>query len=825
MIQSTFFSSIPPLLPNLANVQKPASTYANPWLTIKKAAQEKLSEQLHHCIDATQRRVLIQIQDELDATLIENIPDRLLSSSPDDAAMSLLFSLKQKKLHLLEDEITEQHKRSDVPEVLRLTQLQGRYNALQTLHGTLPRNSHLQTCLGEELAATKKIFDNAFCKQIKKIKSYLNSDLSLGLYSDSYSTHQTYIKNKYNNFIIEARDKNEALLTEKYPYYADNLPDNLQTSMKNLLKRKNDHQAKINEAITNLQNAEREEAEDSKILMELQKKLHDLEKARDSNKTDTASLIENIGVRKGMTQGIKNRLKRSSKKEYYTKCQQELNNQREELNAKMETHDKSAGEIRSTLRELETLRADLKKQQEQLFSQIIETLNTQTITDKKIEQIIINDKKLKSLQPDNLKDIDTLLNILSVQEHHSLVQQINKLKETSIIKRKMILSKENVERILSEIEKIDGKDIKSDYGKIEKILAEFSLSRYIKVPSGTIDDAAALSAMLCVDKIVRHPLSNLVAKSEGNKPKALALLQSLEQLMQPDNEPRIQQLRNIINHTHHEALAVAEDFTQQIYLPEWKIWNDLQGPHGTCTIHSWNNVIANMTNNQQMLMTPYRIEKFIQAQITNAVSDLVGDLLEGDKRSSREPMNDAIDQVLDLIYNKLKIIYYPDRHKYLINGNLMDYKEIKISAGLFRPSRKIGNEIVSNNINVIDHEFFSFLGLHSEFIPEIIHPEQPPQENSFNLLLLETKGCDAIALGLSSKWDGHALTFIKHDAGYLLIDSNYPNPINITPEQLVYFILKEGPVPSDLKEELERRNYNKYDSLEFSLGLYKKESN
>ena len=365
----------------------------------------------------------------------------------------------------------------------------------------------------------------------------------------------------------------------------------------------------------------------------------------------------------------------------------------------------------------------------------------------------------------------------------------------------------------------------------------------------SLTDAANLYAMLCVEKVNDSPFLQEIRKAESVSDETLKSLSSLESMMdtpgwipQSDNNQyrpgespteimeniknTISGLKKIIGNDLNVALVSKADFTAQLYHPENNIYIDRQGQHGTCVMHSWNNLLSFVTDNQKMMLTPWRMEKLIQSLIVQEANVKLKDILTA---SPRPPLS-VIDKSLKQMIDPSNLCNTKGYHHLIKHGYMMEHEDDRYLI------------IKSNSIFVSSPRIFNLLNIRNENITLVIKKDTNADKRRDVLNTLQDKNFDAISIGFSfvdlakkpnEKAAGHALALLKQGDDYLLVDSNYEDPIPMTLSLLVDFFctdhapptlpesINRHPVSGDVTNLMRERGYNKYNTLELDFGLYK----
>ncbi|MRT05925.1 coiled-coil domain-containing protein [Ewingella americana] len=334
-----------------------------------------------------------------------------------------------------------------------------------------------------------------------------------------------------------------------------------------------------------------------------------------------------------------------------------------------------------------------------------------------------------------------------------------------------------------------------------------------------LEPAAQLYALLCVEKIERHALNERVARSEELTPRIMTQLDALNKEIEfikvkkrhlPALQNQVEGLRRILTQQHDRARIIAEDFSAQFLHVGQDIYIDRQNHHGTCVMHAWNNIITHLSDNQQMQMTPWRMEKFIQSAVVGSAHQLLSELLEGDQPRGLSPA--AVDQTLRQIIGSTELVRPAAVYDFIKNGYVMDYQGEPLRAEQSNLSKKCGY-------------LFDSYGLRSESISMgIFYATLAEKERVARLDDLSERNFDALSIGVfPDSGSGHALALLKSRSGYLLVDSNHDEPIPVTLAQLEQYIVNPENADESLKQTFAGRDYDKYRTLVFETGFYKGE--
>lgn len=345
-------------------------------------------------------------------------------------------------------------------------------------------------------------------------------------------------------------------------------------------------------------------------------------------------------------------------------------------------------------------------------------------------------------------------------------------------------------------------------------------------------DASHLYAMLCVDKVHAHPLSGEADNAEALTPHALKNLTALEKVMNqpgvlPENDKKkyregkspaeslarinnkIQGLRMIIGNDLQDTLLSAGDFSAQFYHPGQDMYIDRQGKHGTCVMHTWNNMMAHVTGNQQMMLTPWRMEKWIQSLVTQAVAVKLDDLLN----KTTMPSPAVVDDVLRSIIHASGLVHPYHDKTFIEHGHVMSFEDNVL-------------EIKSSNLDQRLPRMFERCGIRSEVLEDCYFGENVDDHKQMAALhRVQENNYDAIAVGFHGGGGeaGHALALLKQGDDYLLVDSNYDAPIPLSLSQIFQFINGGSSASEALDKVLQERGYQKYKNMYFHFGLYKRD--
>ncbi|EOZ9391118.1 hypothetical protein ACQYE5_003082 [Enterobacter cancerogenus] len=391
---------------------------------------------------------------------------------------------------------------------------------------------------------------------------------------------------------------------------------------------------------------------------------------------------------------------------------------------------------------------------------------------------------------------------------------------------------------------LGGKDDWSDKGtSIRTTLNLFGidLKDFFSDRLPSLTDAANLYAMLCVEQVHGTPFLQEIRKAESVSDETLKSLSSLESMMntpewipqgdnnqyRPGKSPAeimgnikntISGLKKIIGNDLNDVLVSKADFTDQLYHPEKNIYIDRQGQHGTCVMHSWNNLISSVTDNQKMMLTPWRLEKLIQSLVVHEANVKLKDILTASPRPPLAVINTALKQII-----QSSELCHPEGYRHLTeHGYMMEHED---DTHLI---------IKSNLLAQYSPRIFNLLNIRNEPIRLCIGKNINADKRSDVLNTLQDKNYDAINICFSgSSINGHELALLKKGNSYLLVDSNYDDPIPMTLSQLVDFFCTDHasltlpetingqPASGGVSNLMRKRGYGDYSQLIFDLGLYK----
>ncbi|EHF4936947.1 hypothetical protein CF635_003556 [Enterobacter hormaechei] len=352
-----------------------------------------------------------------------------------------------------------------------------------------------------------------------------------------------------------------------------------------------------------------------------------------------------------------------------------------------------------------------------------------------------------------------------------------------------------------------------------------------------LEQAASLYSMLCLEKLSMHKIDSIVNKASLVVPEVLELVKKLEDeineldtltintltrvnqksTLDRNKENIIQKLtilKKIANQNHEQFLNISKDFSEQTYSSKYNVYVDRQKGHGTCMMHTWNNLISYLTNNSHLQLTPYRTEKIIHGKLLLSAKNSLGEITKTTKRNNTDRRLKEIDQVLLNIFNNAELISNIYNSKLATNGHAMTFRDDD-------PSK-----IAKTHLSVISTAVFDMASIRTEKHCHVFNIYSQQQDVETNLFDLHSSKCDAYQITFQSdKGRGaHALALVKHNEGYLLIDSNHEEPVPIKIEDLVNFFTNKKKLPEYLDNVFIARNYSIYDNLIIRDGYFKEGS-
>lgn len=349
--------------------------------------------------------------------------------------------------------------------------------------------------------------------------------------------------------------------------------------------------------------------------------------------------------------------------------------------------------------------------------------------------------------------------------------------------------------------------------------------------------AGKLYALQSIDKVISHPLAEAVAKAAELVPRTLALLSSLEKevkltaskdkdfiseaaLIRRDErmekiDEQLSGIRRIVMQKHDKALSISADFNEQRYIDGIDAYVDRQYRHGTCTMHSWNNLLAYLSDNQHLQMTPWRMEKLIQSEVVQSAHKLLSELLDahGHHVLSLKRVERTLEKVL-----RASDLVSPSRLQHFVqHGHLMNYETR-------RPNdlRAENNNLRFDSLHLFDLADLKGDNLYS-FTNMFVRDDSDKIKKGAALNALILKAHDAYLLCFAHNISGHALALIRSEDDFALIDSNFTEPVKLTLPQLVDFISTGNSHSDEVNEKLIARGYDKYSVLYFTSAFYKEQ--
>jgi hypothetical protein len=405
--------------------------------------------------------------------------------------------------------------------------------------------------------------------------------------------------------------------------------------------------------------------------------------------------------------------------------------------------------------------------------------------------------------------------------HEQLTQQQGSTSSDITVLKAMVTRSRN---LLRNVELLGPKTYENEMVDLKAELSTHGFD-IISIPveiRQTLAQSASLFIQRCVEKTLAHPLYQQNKKAETLAPRVLEQLAVLASRLgldssrtlstqQQEVSEKITGLRRIVSHEHSQALTCAADFTAQYYLPENDIYLDRQWAHGTCVVHSWNNLLSYLTDNCQMMLTPWRIEKWVQSVVTLTAYQQLDGLLK-----NIETMRlSAVGAVLSQIIRTSDLVLPVSLEHFKQQGHIMTYNG--------NPPRNIER----NNLWTGSQAVFDAVGVESYLLTGCtfgadITSEQQAQQ----LSLLARKNYDAFNFSLhgSTSGIGHALCLLRDGAEYLLVDSNYDDTVRLTLPALAHFITHGGSGSEMLDETLNARNYREYTLMILRNGFYRGEN-
>jgi len=538
------------------------------------------------------------------------------------------------------------------------------------------------------------------------------------------------------------------------------------------------------------------------------------------------------------------------------------------LQVKLESQEKLQREklLNAVLAQQKVNEGDLEQAQKYLVSEELEYNTNSSIesdADEAIRLLKSKNARLETLMRKDLsesRNLDALCSALDVSPEQKKVKEIfsrwqeispeEKSLQEEIVKIQEVISllmegdRYGV-NLLTRLTKTNFTGAQEYINKINSMLSQLNTmlpTTSVNVPAELLADTANLFAILCTEKVNNSPFSKYVTEASSVTPATLALLDKLEQeinhsdfmAQQTKNsknvkitleekrklvQVRIDGLRRIINQRHDKPLLSASDFTAQFFNPEHGIYIDRQYSHGTCVMHSWNNQLAHLSNNQQMMMTPWRMEKLIQSLITLDVHGKLNDLLYGLGKNSHNTSLTLIEQMLSGLLRASELTSLGFIDHFCENGHIMSYEG---------PPYK---HFISSHLAPTSTRLFELYGFKGTPLPNVQFRRRGELsdargEQSQMLETLREQQYDTLSISFQAPNDGssvgHALTLIKHEGQYLLIDSNYDDPVSLALTDLVDFFESGQSSSNILDEILINRGYDEYALLVFRYGIHKR---
>lgn len=210
-------------------------------------------------------------------------------------------------------------------------------------------------------------------------------------------------------------------------------------------------------------------------------------------------------------------------------------------------------------------------------------------------------------------------------------------------------------------------------------------------------------------------------------------------------------------------------------------------------------------------MTPWRMEKLIQSLAIQATHQQVGELLE--KRSQQpQPLKfHHVEHLLNQIVRTPELILPIKYEHWWQHGYVMNYEGEPVKAE-------------GNNLKFDSSRLFDLIGIKNELLKGMeLKINDDAQHVVETIRLLNERNFDAfnITFRPSDRGAGHALSLIKHEEGYLLLDSNHDDPVPVSLNQLAQFFTDGHTSSTALDKQLTDRNYKDYQLLRFENGFYK----
>lgn len=355
-----------------------------------------------------------------------------------------------------------------------------------------------------------------------------------------------------------------------------------------------------------------------------------------------------------------------------------------------------------------------------------------------------------------------------------------------------------------------------------------------------LTQAGNLYALQSVDKVNSHPLADAFAKTAELAPCTLALLSSLEKEIKLTAsidkdiiseaalsrrnerlvkiEEQLAGIRRIVTEKHDKALLIYADFNDQRYLEGVDAYVDRQHDHGTCTMHSWNNLLAYLSDNQHLQMTPWRMEKLIQSEMVQSAHQLLSELLDA---SGHHVLSlKLIEHTLEKVIRSSDLVSPSKLPHFVQHGYSMEYEKNESDV----------LHVKHNNLHFNSLRLFELAGIKGDSLfswtNRFKRGDSDRIKNGEALNALISKGYDAYTLCFSHtepNLSSHAVALIRSGDNFALLDSNHTDPVELSLSQLVDFIRAGDSQSDEVNEKLTARDYDKFSVLYFSSGFYKEQ--
>jgi hypothetical protein len=477
------------------------------------------------------------------------------------------------------------------------------------------------------------------------------------------------------------------------------------------------------------------------------------------------------------------------------------------LENKISNHPEKSSFITNTLKE--ELFSSKRKYQDNkisLFPKIVEIQKKTTS-----EQSNLNKKETDAIVDKIAKNNQIYIKhyIPNHSDEEKYSDALNKLitfgineEDKSLIKnaRKYYINSENEKGSLNKI----ASEIKSTFGGNKKTdnytLGDAEMINYSRVNNNSLElntiktsagAAGDLYTDICIQKAAASKYLEEIKKSESfNKNEALTIFEKLtghiDHLQDKRREPDYAKKKkgeiinslNIIKKILVEEPNIASitehsvDFLL-IKKDENGLFHEKQGDNGTCALHRNNAIIANLTNNTQLLQTPYRIEAFARAELLNNIKDVADYIkkIEADANGTPNITLTELSASLKKIYSK------KFRSSFTGDGFVMNYENT--GGG--------GMKIKINNLNVKDASIMQNHGFNEDNITTFPNGSEYTFEANkktdgvikrVNNLDDEMRKYDAISVNIKTSGNqgqdaSHAVCFIKDkNNDFYFSDSN-----------------------------------------------------